>query len=116
MQARQGFGEHWRGSAARGCATVPDDEDGPADHAPVINPRNPVRPRKIGFNSAHLHFRQQKQIESRLALIVTRPEAFVSGDLSASTSSNRQRLILSNPLPKSYCGVISYVYAEVDMD
>lgn len=34
--------------------TVSDDEDDAADHPSVINPRNPMRQRKIGFDPAHL--------------------------------------------------------------
>ena len=42
--------------------TVSDDEDDAADHPPVINPRDPMRQRKIGFNTAHLRLGEQKQI------------------------------------------------------
>jgi hypothetical protein len=45
--------------------TVPDDENDAADHTPVINPRNPVRQRKIRFDPAHLRFGEQKQIGYR---------------------------------------------------
>ena len=33
--------------------TVPDDEDDPTDHPPIVNPRNPVRQRKIRLDPAH---------------------------------------------------------------
>ena len=37
--------------------TVFDDEDDAADDPSVVNPRNPVRQRKIRFDPAHLRLR-----------------------------------------------------------
>src|SRR6185312_871708 len=42
--------------------SIPDDEDDPADHPPVIDSRDPVRQRKITLNPAHLRLREQKYI------------------------------------------------------
>lgn len=44
---------------------IPDDKDNAADHPPVINPRNPMRQWKIGFDPAHLRLRKKKQIGHR---------------------------------------------------
>ena len=44
---------------------VADDVDDPADHPPVINPRNSVLQRKIRFDPAHLPLGEQKQIGHR---------------------------------------------------
>jgi hypothetical protein len=41
---------------------VADHEDDAADDPAVIDPRNPVRQREIGLNSAHLRLRQPDQI------------------------------------------------------
>lgn len=41
---------------------VLDHIDYTRDDPTVINPRNPMRQREIGLNSAHLRFAQQKQI------------------------------------------------------
>jgi len=41
---------------------VPDHEDDPADHPPVIDPGNPMRQRKKRLNPAHLRVRQPEQI------------------------------------------------------
>eukprot|EP01012_Entosiphon_sulcatum_P040900 TRINITY_DN54639_c0_g1_i1.p1 TRINITY_DN54639_c0_g1~~TRINITY_DN54639_c0_g1_i1.p1 ORF type:complete len:107 (-),score=4.23 TRINITY_DN54639_c0_g1_i1:84-404(-) len=41
---------------------VADHEQDAAQHSPVIDPRNPVRQRKIRFDPAHLRIGQQQQI------------------------------------------------------
>jgi hypothetical protein len=44
-------------AVTRWCITpaqpIPDDKDNPADHPPVINPRNPMRKRKERCNPVH---------------------------------------------------------------